>query len=146
VLVALEVATQEIDPLLRDTLLFQSGMLGMTVHRPGQASRTLGPGIPSQLPHVYDLRGENYGEGIFHAFAMMVRTGEVPVAVTGTSPADHTATVEVYLNEAPLRANMWNYARRSLGIGFIVSIIAAAAVYVSLQWLAVHPLRRLTAA
>lgn len=144
VLVALEVATEEIDPLLRDTLLFQSAMFGMTIYRPGQAPRTLGPSIPTILPHVYDLRFENTWESIFNAFAMMARGGEVPVAVTGYSLRNPEILVEVYLDEAPLRAQMYNYAQRILVIGFIVSIIAAAAVYVSLQWLAVHPLRRLT--
>ncbi|MCA0199707.1 MAG: HAMP domain-containing histidine kinase [Proteobacteria bacterium] len=146
VLVALEVATREIDPLLRDTLLFQSGMFGMTIFRPGQAPRTLGPSIPTVLPHVYDLRGENYWESIFNAFSMMARSGEVPVAVTGYSLRDPQVLVEVYLDESPLRTQMYNYGRRILFIGFIVSVIAAAAVYVSLQWLAVHPLRRLTEA
>lgn len=148
VLIALEVATSEeqIDPLLRDTLLYQSEMFGMTISRPGQAQRTLGPSIPTILPHVYDLRTENYWESIFHAFAMMARSGEVPVAVSGYSLRDPEVLVEVYLDEAPLRENMWAYGQRILFIGFIVSIIAAAAVYVSLQWLAVHPLRRLTEA
>lgn len=146
VLVALEVATREIDPLLRDTLLFQSGMFGMTIFRPGQAPRTLGPSIPTVLPHVYDLRGENYWESIFNAFSMMARSGEVPVAVTGYSLRDPEVLVEVYLDESPLRAQMYSSGRRILFIGFIVSVIAAAAVYVSLQWLAVHPLRRLTEA
>ena len=146
VMVALEVATQEIDPLLRDTLLFQSGMFGMTISRPGQAPRTLGPSIPTVLPHLYDLRQENFSESIFHAFAMMARSGEVAVAVTGYSLRDPEVLVEVYLDEAPLRMNMWNYGQRILLIGFIVSVIAAAAVYVAMQWLAVHPLRRLTEA
>jgi signal transduction histidine kinase len=146
VMVALEVATQEIDPLLRDTLLFQSAMFGMTISRPGRAPRTLGPSIPTVLPHLYDLRHENFSESIFHAFAMMARSGEVPVAVTGYSLRDPEVLVEVYLDEAPLRMNMWNYGQRILLIGFIVSVIAAAAVYVAMQWLAVHPLRRLTEA
>ena len=47
-MVALEVATQEIDPLLRDTLLFQSGMFGMTISRPGQAAH-LGSQHPDGL-------------------------------------------------------------------------------------------------
>lgn len=146
VLVALEVATEEIDPLLRDTLLFQTGMFGMTIHRPGQAPRTLGPSIPTILPHVYDLRFESTGESIFRAFAMLARGGQVPVAVSGYSPRDASVLVEVYLDESPLRANMWSYGQRILFIAFIVSIIAAALVYVTLQWLAVRPLRRLTEA
>lgn len=146
VMIALETATAEIDPLLRDTLLFQSGMLGMTVYRPNTAPRTLGPGIPSQLPHLYDLRTESYGTMIYNAFAMMARTGGVVVAVTGVPPSDRSVIVEVFLDEHPLRTNMWNYARRTLTIGFIVSVVAAAAVFISLQWLAVHPLRRLTEA
>ena len=144
VLVALEVATSEIDPLLRDTLLFQSGMFGMTINRPGQAPRTLGPGIPTILPHVYDLRSESYWRAIYRTLAMMARTGEVPVAVTGASTRNPDVLVEVYLDESPLRAQMYRYGERILLIGLFVSIIAAAAVYVTMQWLAVHPLRRLT--
>jgi len=146
VLVALEVANEEVDPLLRDTLLFQSGMFGMTIYRPEQAVRTLGPSIPTRLPHLYDLRTENYWDSIFNTFAMMARSGEVPVAVTGVSPRYPDVLVEVYLNEEPLRTNLRNYGKRILFIGFIVSIFAATAVYVSMQWLAVHPLRRLTEA
>lgn len=146
VLVALEVATEEIDPLLRDTLLFQSGMLGMTLHRPGVAPRTLGPSIPSQLPYLYDLRTDGYWKLIYDAFAMMFRPGKVVIAVSGWSPRDPDVEVEVFLDEHPLRDGMWNYAQRLISIGFIVSIIAAAAVYASLQWLAVYPLRRLTEA
>jgi len=146
VMIALETATTEIDPLLRDTLLFQSGMLGMMVYRPNTMPRTLGPGIPTLLPHVYDLRTESYGTKIYNAFAMMARTGKVVVAVSGWTPSDPAVAAEVFLDEQPLRTAMWDYARRVLIIGFFVSIVAATAVFVSLHWLAVRPLRRLSEA
>ena len=58
VLTALEASPGQIDPVLRDHLLEQAGMLGMTAIRPNMPARTLGPRMPSHIPEVYDLRSD----------------------------------------------------------------------------------------
>ena len=49
------------------------------------------------------------------------------------------------LDEAPLRAEMWDFGIRILELSLVISLITAALVYLSLHWLLVRPMRRITA-
>ncbi len=145
VLTALEASRGQIDPVLRDRLLEQAGMRGMTALRPKLPPRTLGPRMPSRIPKLYDLRHDRFWNLIGDAFATMARGGSLAIGVTDVSPLDHTVVMEVVLDEEPLRDAMWDYAVRIFYLSIFISVTAAALVYASLQWLAVRPLRRLTA-
>src|SRR5262249_41331339 len=57
----------------------------------------------------------------------------------------HGEIVEVLLEEAPLRAEMWDFGTRILALSIVISLVTAALVYLSLQWLLVRPMRRITA-
>ena len=65
--------------------------------------------------------------------------------VVGTSPFEPDTKVEILLDEAPLRQEMWQFGGRIFQLSIILSLIAAALVYLSLQWLLVRPMRRITA-
>ena len=140
-----EQSMEQIDPLLRDNLLSQGRMLGMTVYRPDMPVRTLGPAIPSRIPHTYDLRRENLWDLTKDAFATMIRHDTYAISVTGVSPANPAVLVEVVFDERPLRSDMWAYAGRILVLSIFISVTTAALVYAAIQWLTVRPLRRLTA-
>lgn len=144
VLTALEASPGQVDPVLRDRLLDQAGMLGMTAMRPNMPARTLGPHMPSHIPEVYDLRNDTISDFILDAFITMLQPADEAMAVTGVSPDDPAVVVELVLQERPLQREMWVYARRILFISVFISLATAAMVYLSLQWLAVWPLRRLT--
>jgi len=145
-LTALEASSQQIDPKLRDRLLDQAGMLGMTALRPNMPPRTLGPRIPPKIPLIFDLRGASDLTLIYDALDVLFRKEELAIGVTGLSPSDPAVVVEVVVEEAPLRQALWDYGQGVLTTSFFISIATAALVYASLQWLAVRPLRRLTAA
>lgn len=145
-LTALEASSGQIDPNLRDRLLAQSGMLGMTAIRPNMPPRTLGPNMPPKIPMIYDLRGASTISLIYDALDVMLRIEPMPMGVTGVSPADSSIVVEVVLDEGPLCEALWDYGRRVLALSIFISMMTAALVYASLQWLTVRPLKRLTAA
>jgi signal transduction histidine kinase len=65
--------------------------------------------------------------------------------VLGPSPAGNGETVAVLLDEAPLRREMWDFGIRVLELSIVLSLITATLVYLSLQWLLVRPMRRITA-
>lgn len=144
-LTALEAASTQIDPNLRDRLLDQAGMLGMTAIRPNMPPRTLGPKIPPKIPMIYDLRGASELALIYDTLDIMGRRQLTAMGVTGLSPADPSVVVEVVLDEEPLRQALWDYGQNVLAVSVFISIVTAALVYASLQWLAVRPLKRLTA-
>lgn len=140
-----EQSMEQIDPLLRDNLLSQGRMLGMTVYRPDMPVRTLGPAIPSRIPHAYDLRHASLWDLIEDAFATMIRDDTYAISVTGLSPSNPAVLVEVVFDERPLRSDMWAYAGRIFALSIFISVTTAALVFAAIQWLTVRPLRRLTA-
>jgi signal transduction histidine kinase len=58
---------------------------------------------------------------------------------------DAGVMVEVVLDEAPLRGELWGFGIRILQLSIVISLVTATLVYLSLQWLLVRPMRRITA-
>ena len=142
-LTALE-AAEMVDPELQRRLLNQAGVLGMTVIRPGMPARTLGPDMPARIPLLFDLRDGMFFSLIWDALSCMIQPKDMVIGVTGYSPTDPNVIVEVILPEAPLRRELIDYGQRIFLLSLFISIVTAALVYLSIQWLAVRPMRRLT--
>ncbi len=147
VLTALDVAADEtgrIDPLLRDNLLSQGRILGMSVQRPGLPTRTFGPAIPSRIRYAYDLRRDSYWDLAVDVVKTMERRRGYAISVTGYSPSNPAVLVDVIFDEQPLRRELWAYATRIFFLSLFISVMTAMLVYATIQWLAVRSLRRLT--
>jgi signal transduction histidine kinase len=143
-LTALE-AAEMVDPELQRRLLNQAGVLGMTVIRPGMPARTLGPDMPARIPLLFDLRDAMFTTLIRDAFSCLFDQKDMVIGVTGWSPSDADVLVEVIVPEQPLRQALIDYGQRIFLLSLFISVVTAALVYVSIQWLAVRPMRRLTA-
>lgn len=143
-LTALE-AAEMVDPELQRRLLNQAGVLGMTVIRPGMPARTLGPDMPARIPMLFDLRDSMFMTLIIDALHCMIESKDMVIGVTGLSPSDPNVIVEVILEEEPLRHALIDYGVRIFVLSLFISVVTAALVYFSIQWLAVRPMRRLTA-
>jgi signal transduction histidine kinase len=146
VMTALDVLPQQIDPMIRDRLLEQGGMLGMTITHQNDLPLRLDPARSLPIRARYDFRDDHFGVLIADAFKTMFRTEDFAVAVTGVSSSDPEMVIEVILTERPLRDAMWNYAGRIFVLSIVISVTAASLVYGALQWLAVRPLHRLAEA
>jgi len=143
-LTALEAADM-VDAELQRRLLNQAGVLGMTVIRPGMPARTLGPDMPARIPLLFDLRDEMFFQLILDAFKCLFEQKDMVIGVTGWSPSDPEVLVEVIVAEPPLRQALVDYGQRIFLLSLFISVVTAALVYLSIQWLAVRPMRRLTA-
>ena len=129
---------------LADMLLAHVGAHGIVVH---MADRTLmlAQNMPPSVAATYDLRTESMPRMMGDTIATLVHSGNRAVRVLGVSPKDRSVTVEVVLDEAPLRRQLWEFGGRVFAVSFIISLITAALVYLTLRWLLVAPLRRMTA-
>ncbi len=92
-----------------------------------------------------DLRGARPLGLMADAFTALVQTRNRVLEVRGTSPEDASVLVTLVLDEDPLRADMRDFAVRIFWLSIIISIFTAILVYLSLQWLMVAPMRRITA-
>ena len=92
----------------------------------------------------FDLRKGTFFGLIGEAFATLMHGGDRLIRVVGTAPPDVSTEVEVVIDEKPLRIAMLDYSKHILELSIVISLITAALVYISLQWLMVRPMRRIT--
>jgi len=129
---------------LANELLAHVGAYGIVLHKPNVTLMLDNGGAP-HLDATYDLRQAGLFALIGDAMMTLREAGNRILRVLDTSPKDPRITVEVILDEPPMRAEMWAFGIRVLELSIVISLITAALVYLSLQWLLVAPLRRLTA-
>ncbi len=87
--------------------------------------------------------GSLFGD-IGAAFATMARAGDPTLRLISPTEEDPDLEVEVVLNEAHLRTEMILYSRNILFLSVVISLITGLLLYLSLQWLMVRPMRRIT--
>ena len=135
----------KLDQALTDELLAEVGAHSITLRRPNGMVQMLDS---TQLPKPdisFTLGGGNVPIWIQRSFETLFSSGNRVMRVTGASPFEPDTKVEILLDEAPLREAMWQFGGRIFQLSIILSLIAAALVYLSLQWLLVRPMRRITA-
>ncbi len=99
---------------------------------------------PPPVEITVDLREGSLIGDIGNAFATLARRGDGVMRVIGRSQQNPSMIVEVVLNEAQLRAEMFTYSRNILLLSIIISLFTATLLYLALQWLMVRPMRRIT--
>jgi len=137
--------TGKIDQALTDELLAEVGAHAVILHRPDGMVRMLDSSMPPAADVTFNLAAGNARIWIQRSFETLFSSGNRVMRVFGRSPYEPGTTVELLLDEAPLRREMWNFGGRILQLSIMISLIAAALVYLSLQWLLVRPMRRITA-
>src|SRR5580704_9128287 len=135
----------KLDQALTDELLAEVGVHEIVLHRSGGDVRLLDAPAPPQSDVTFVMGGGNVPIWIQRSFETLFSSGNRVMRVFGTSPFEPGTKVEILLDEAPLREAMWQFGGRIFQLSIILSLIAAALVYLSLQWLLVWPMRRITA-
>jgi signal transduction histidine kinase len=99
--------------------------------------------LPS-APREFDMRNVSAYEAIVDAFGTLLSRDNDLMRVVGPAPMGGDF-VEIVMDEAPLRKAMLRWSVNILLLSIIISAIAAALVYLSLHYLFVRPMRRITA-
>jgi signal transduction histidine kinase len=134
-----------LDPDLVKQLLAEIGAHGVILHRRDGAVLMLDAPMPPHPDATVDLRRPRIIAAIRGSLMALARTNNRLLRVLGPSPTGGGETVEVLLDETPLRRAMWDFGVRILELSIVLSLITATLVYLSLQWLLVRPMRRITA-
>ena len=134
-----------LDRALVDKMLDRVGAHAVIVHAADGAVMMLDGPMPAKPDATIDLTHPSMWGAIRGSLMALSRTDNRLLRVLGPSPAGNGETVEVLLDEAPLRREMWDFGTRILELSLVLSLITATLVYVSLQWLMVRPMRRITA-
>ena len=111
----------------------------------GTQRRLLAVGdAPPPITHDFDMRNVYTFDAIVDAFMMMLDTRNDVMRVVGPAPMGGDY-IEIIMDEPPLRRAMLRYSVDLLLISLLISGITAAMVYLTLHYLFVRPMRRVTA-
>lgn len=129
--------------MLKSELLSQVGAYNVLVRR-GGARLVLDGAAPPPIDETFNLADEGPWELVFDALEVYYQTENRVIRVLSPSPADPTIEIELVLDEAPMRSDMLGFGWRILLLSVVISLITASLVYLSLHWLLVRPMRRIT--
>ncbi len=135
--------TGHLDQSLIDQLLWRVGAQGVGHHRADGTLLRLDHAAPPRPDLTIDITHPDILLAIRGSFRTLFSDGNRVLRVLGPTASGETA--EVLLDEAPLRAELWDFGIRILELSLVLSLVTAALVYLSLQWLLVRPMRRITA-
>ena len=134
-----------LDQGLIDELLARVGAQGVVLRRADGTMLSLDRIQPPRPDFTIDLAHPDIVLAIRGSFRTLFGAGDRMLRVLGPAGPDNTDTAEVLLEERPLRQELWNFGIRILELSLVISLVTAALVYLSLQWLLVRPMRRITA-
>src|SRR5260370_20819083 len=126
-------------------LLAHGGAHAVILHRPDGMVRMLDSAMPPPADVTFDLTKGNVPIWIQRSLETLFSRGNRVMRVLGPSPMEPGATVELLLDEAPLRRELLGFGTRIFQLSILISLTTAALVYLSLQWFLVRPMRRITA-
>jgi signal transduction histidine kinase len=139
--------TLEKNEMTRELLHF-AGAYSIGLRRPDGVKLLLedpaAPPPPADLD--VSLHSPQFFGAIGEAFDTLTRNGKRVLHIYGPSPKHPQAIVNMVIDESELREYMVAYSYRILGLSILISMVTAAMVYFSLQWLIVRPLRRVSVA
>ena len=105
------------------------------------AATTMPPAVDTHI----DMRDLKPWTSIAETFETLLFGGERTLRVVG-APAMGEGFVEILIPDAPLRDAMIRFSWNILALSLLISAITATLVYLSLRWLFVRPMQRLTRA
>jgi len=111
----------------------------------GQQRRLLASAdLPASVDHDIDMRTMTVWSAIVDSFETMLETGNHTIRVVGPAPGGGQF-IEAVIDELPLRQAMYRFSRNLLVVSLGIAALAALLVYLTLHYLFVRPMRRLTA-
>jgi signal transduction histidine kinase len=132
-----------VSQMMRRELLSHVGAIGLSVRRAG-ARLILSTEQPPPVDASFDVDDASILTLVSDAFVTLTTTHDRVIRVVGPSPRSPTVWIELVLHEKPLHRAMAAFAWRIFGLSIVISLITASLVYVSLQWIIVRPMRRIT--
>jgi signal transduction histidine kinase len=100
--------------------------------------------VPPTVQHEIDMRNVPWIDAMLDAFGTLVCTDSDMIRVVGPAPMGGDF-LEIVLDEAPLRNAMLRFSVNILLLSLFISVTTAALVYLTLHYLFVRPMRRITA-
>ena len=128
---------------LTKTLLKTADAWAISVVTAGRRQLYSVEDMPHEVDAHVDMRTMSPLRSMIEAFGTLSASGHRMLRVSGAFDGDKSQ-IELIIDESGLRDAMFVYSRNILGLSLLISLITATLVYLSLRWLLVRPLQRMT--
>ncbi|MEQ9815135.1 MAG: HAMP domain-containing sensor histidine kinase [Azospirillaceae bacterium] len=112
--------------------------------REGDAIYMLGSVEMMEDIPAFDLTDPSPIRLVLDAFESMFFGGNRLILVSGLSPRDNETFIMMVMDDSALMEEMIYFSWRILGLSLVISFITAGLVFLSLRWLLVRPMTRMT--
>lgn len=133
-----------VDTETRDELLRLTGTEAIRLSEPGRSILALEPTNAAPPEGRIDLRTETWLEGVADALSTLVQRRDRLLLVSGESRLSPGVSVQLVVHEAPLARQLRTFAKSIALMALAIAAVPALLVYLSLHWLLVRPMRRIT--
>ncbi|WP_169543291.1 sensor histidine kinase [Sneathiella aquimaris] len=130
---------------LKAELLFRVGARSVVFRSANSAMLMLSEDMPAVVDASFDLSERSSLKLIEDAAAALLVQKNRIIRVTSPIENAPTSSLEIVLDEAPLVAAMLDYAKNIFWLSLAISVVTAVLVFLSLHWLLVRPMGRLSA-
>ncbi len=134
----------QLPAMLRDELLKNAMVKAISVKRADARVLVIEMDMPDEVDATYDLRNASWLTLIADALMVYVNPNDRVIRVIGEPGFNKDEFIDVVMGEERLKAAMIRYGLDILGVSIIISVITAALLYLSLDWLLVKPMTGLT--
>ena len=134
----------EVGQQLGDDLLFHAEAYGIVLLQPGQRVLMVSKSMPPKVDLTVDISHGSFFGWIRDAFDTLLQDENRVLRVVGKSPKDPKVMVEIVIDEAPMREAMYDFSARILKLSIGISLFTATLVYLTLNWLMIRPMQRIT--
>ena len=132
---------------LTDELLAHVDADLVAFRAPGQPKLALFRDPSLRADSSIDLRSTNIIQlSVFALQLMLDHRSDAIMRVVGNSPVDPMAEVELLLGQERICANLRSYAMRIAMLSLFIGLVTGLLLYLTLRWLIVRPVVRLTRA
>jgi signal transduction histidine kinase len=139
----LDAAPEESLPEEMEMRLLQGvGAKAIALRGGGRRSLLAAGDVPPEVSKTVDLRDAKWLTLVQDAFEALFNPADKPIRVIGAGMG--VDFVELILDQGPLRQAMIVFSRNILLVSLLISVLTASFVYLTLQWVIVRPVRRLT--
>jgi len=134
----------QLSPAMREQLLKRAGAAAVLLKRPEQRELFLVEGMPRSIDKTIDLTRMMMVGRMGDGLDCLLNGGNRTLHVIAPTRIKRAESIGIILGEAPIRAALVNYAWRVIATGLVVSLISGILVFVSLYFVIVRPMRRIT--
>ena len=135
-----------VSPELEQELLYHAGAYAIVLKHPERRVLILAKDMPPRVDVTFDLRHGGFPMWIRDAYSAMLRDDNRVMRIIAESPKSPGVSVEIVIDEAPMREKMLGFSTRILQLSIVISLLTAGLVYLSLLYLMVRPMRKITRA